>query len=189
MGFIGDEHPRRRLTADEVMGMVEAGILAEDEPLELLRGELVVVSPQGPAHRTLTVIVREMLAGVYAGRAHVQDHSPIRADDHSLPEPDVAVVRGPVEAFWSAHPRGPDTILVVEIAHTSRALDRDKAALYAEAGVPVYWLVDIPRRTVTAYEQPTADGYRTIRTLSETERLRVPETDLSWPVRDLLPPA
>lgn len=189
MAFARQDYPRRRLTADEVLEMVEAGILREDEPLELLRGELIVMSPQGDPHRALTVRVRDRLQAFYRDRAYIQDHSPIRADDYSLPAPDVAVIRGSNDDYFDRTPRGPDAILVVEIAYSSQAIDRDKATLYAAAGVPVYWLVDIPRRTVTVYEGPDADGCRTIRTLSEDETVAVPETDATLPLRDVLPPA
>lgn len=188
MAFARQDYPRRRLTADDVLGMVETGILAEDEPVELLRGDLIVVVPQGDPHAVLTVIVRDRLQPVFASRAHIRDHSPIRADDHSLPEPDVAVVRGDPRAYLDRTPRGPDTILVVEIAVTSQALDRDKAGLYAAAGVPVYWLIDVPRRTVTVHEGPDPEGYRTIRTLSDDQTLSVPETETALSVRDVLVP-
>lgn len=184
-----EEHPRRSLTADEVLEMVEAGILGEHEPVELLDGELVVMSPQEAPHRTLTIVLRRKLEGVYGGRAHIQDHSSFRAGRHSLPEPDVAVVRGAPEAFWRALAQGPDIILIVEIAYKKRAPDRRKAAIYAKAGVPVYWVVDNRRRTVTVYEHPTAEGYRTTRTLGEDQPIAVPESDVTWRVADVLPPA
>ncbi|MEO1171201.1 MAG: Uma2 family endonuclease [Myxococcota bacterium] len=85
---------RRRFTVDEVLQMVEAGILSADEPIELLEGELVVVHPQGPSHRSLTVRVHRRLESVYGAGFHVQDHSPIAVAPDSLPEPDVALIRG-----------------------------------------------------------------------------------------------
>jgi Uma2 family endonuclease len=188
MAFARHEHPRRRLTADEVLRMVEAGVLGEDEPVQLLRGELIVMSPQSDAHSVLTVEIREQLGKCYGSGAHVRDHSPIRTDEHSLPEPDVAVVRGAPRDYYRRTPGGADTIVVVEIAYSSQAIDRAKAALYAAAGVPVYWLIDLPRRRVTVHEGPDGEEYRTIRTLDEDDVLAVPETDATWSVRAVLPP-
>ena len=179
---------RRRFSVDEVMEMVEAGILPEDEPVELLRGELIVVSPQGIPHRALTIRLHNRFVAAYGERAHVQDHSSLVAGDDSMPEPDVAVVRGSEEEFWERLPRTAETIVVVEIANTSRLLDRAKAALYAEGGVPVYWLIDLPRRSVTVHEDPAPEGYRHIRVLGESDEIAVPETKLVWCVRDILPP-
>ena len=168
--------------------MVEAGILPEDEPVELLRGELIVVSPQGSPHRMLTVAIRKKLEAAYGDRAWVQDHSQIAVGDDSLPEPDVSVIRGRLADWWGEKDaRGPDTFVVVEISNTSQALDRVKAALYAEGQVPVYWMIDLPRRSVTVYEDPATEGYRRIRVLSEADEIAVPETDLVWTVRELLP--
>ena len=190
MTFARQDFQRRRLTADEVLSMVDTGVLHEDEPVQLLRGELIVMSPQSDSHAILTAVLRRRLEGIYRERAWVLDHSPIRVDDYSLPEPDAAVVRGaPEDYFRSGAPGGSDCLLVVEVAYSSQAIDREKAGLYAAGGVPVYWLIDIPRRRVTVYEGPDGDEYRTIRTLGEDGVLAVPQTDATLPVRDALPPA
>ena len=182
-----DEPVRRKLTREEVLGMVEAGILGEDERLELIEGELLTMSPQGPPHRMLAIVIRRALERAYGDRAHVQDHSTIDAGPHSLPEPDVAAVRGAVRDYAERLPTGGDLFLVVEVSQTTRAHDRRKAALYARAGVPVYWLVDLAPRTVTVYQDPGDDGYRTMHTLGEDDTIGVPATDTTLPVSELLP--
>ena len=168
--------------------MVELGILADDEPVELLEGVLVVVSPQGPPHSSLAVVIRELLAGVYHDETHVQDHSPIDAGPDSLPEPDVAVIRGRPRDYLERHPRGCDVIVAVEVSVTSHAEDRAKAALYARAGIPVYWRVDVPGRRVEVHEDPTPDGvYRLVTTKLDRDRISPPGQDVSWRVAELLP--
>ncbi|MEQ1571540.1 MAG: Uma2 family endonuclease [Myxococcota bacterium] len=149
--------PRRRFTAADVTRMVAAGILGEDDPLELIDGELIIVSPQGTVHRGLTVRIRRLLEAAFGPSFHVQDHSPIDAGPDSLPEPDVAVVRGDVDTFLDHHPTGADLALVVEISVTTQAMDRAKAAVYARAGVAEYWNLDVEARRLTVYRHPHPD--------------------------------
>jgi Uma2 family endonuclease len=168
--------------------MVRSGILDEDEPVELIGGELIRMSPQGNLHAQVTARLRSALERVHAGRAFGRDHSPLPVGRHDLPEPDIAIVRGGFDDWFDRTPGGEDTILVVEISSTSRRKDLDRAQLYASGGVPVYWMVDIVRRRVTVHETPSPDGYRLIRTLTEDETLAVPESDRTWRVADVLPP-
>jgi Uma2 family endonuclease len=110
--------PRHRFTAADVHRMLEVGVLDARSPVELLDGELVEVSPQGPRHSRLTVMIRELLATAFGPGFHLQDHSPIDAGPHSLPEPDVAVVRGDPRDLLDRHPTGAELALVVEVSVT-----------------------------------------------------------------------
>jgi len=186
---IAEQSPRRRFTVDEVLRMVETGVLEESEPLELLDGELVVVTAQGPIHSSLTEVIRRALESVYGAGFHTRCHSPVDAADPSnLPEPDVAVVRGQARDFLSRHPGAQDLVLVIEVARTSQALDREKAHLYARAGVPVNWLVDLTARQVEVYSEPGPAGdYAERRTYREGDEVPVPGTEISLPVNSLLP--
>jgi Uma2 family endonuclease len=176
---------RRHFTADEVLRMVQAGILAEDEPVELIAGELIVVSPQGPRHRALTVRVHRALEAAFGPGHHVQDHSPIDAGVDGLPEPDVAVVRGDEGAFLERHPAGPDLALVVEISVTSHAFDAAKAEIYARAGVAEYWQIEVPERRLIVRTDPVGSAYRVTRLYLDGDEVEVGERSL--PVAALLP--
>jgi Uma2 family endonuclease len=101
----------RRFTADEVARMVEAGILREDEPVELIAGELIVVSPQGPLHSTIIQRLNQRLSLIFGSRAHTRIQFPIQVPPHGLPEPDLAVVRGAIDDYARRHPSGDDVIL------------------------------------------------------------------------------
>jgi Uma2 family endonuclease len=180
--------PTRAFTVDEVYRMVDAGILAEKEHVELLDGELRPMTPQGPEHVRLTVALRDRLRQAFGPGFHVQDHSPVRLDDYNLPEPDIAVIRGEPDAFYSRLPCGKDIALVVEIAMTSQARDMEKAPLYAGAHVPIYWIVDIERRTLTIHEDPGTDGYRRVESLDDSQEAPAPVGTERWPVCELLPP-
>ncbi len=158
MAFTLGERDVRPLTADEVMRMVELGILAEDEPVELLHGALTEVASKTPAHEALKMRLQTWL---YAGAAHggywVRVEAPIVVPDRtSLPEPDIAVVE-PGD-YTTRHPAG--ALLVVEVAVSSLRTDTTiKPALYAAARVPELWVVDVARRSLHVFQEPAPGGY------------------------------
>jgi Uma2 family endonuclease len=183
-----EEHRHRHFTADEVQRMLEAGILSEDEPLELLEGELVFVSPQDPKHVVATEKIRRELERVAGAHLHTRMHSPIAAGPDSLPEPDVALVKGAIGDFAARHPAGSDLVLAVEVAHTSQSGDRAKAGIYARAGVPIYWAVDLAARHEEVRSEPLPDGsHGRLETYTEDDRIPVPGTDAAVALRNLLP--
>jgi hypothetical protein len=183
-----EETRARRFTAEEVFRMLEAGILSEDEPLELLEGELVVVRPQDPLHAATASEIEHLLERHGPPDTFARAHSPIAAGPDSMPEPDVALIRGRRLDFAHRHPAAEDLLVVVEICRTSQVVDRDKAATYARAGVPLYWLVDLATRRLHVYSAPRPDGrYDEHQSYSENDRIPVPGTSATLPVRDLLP--
>jgi len=168
--------------------MVAAGILREDEPVELIDGRLIAMPPQGSVHRTLTVVLRRLLESAYGDAVLVQSHSPIDAGPVSMPEPDLAVVRGDPRALLDRHPAGRDTVLAVEIAYSSQAIDRAKASVYARAEVPVYWLLDVPARRLSVYAEPRSGEYALTRVIADDETAPLPElADRTLAVADMLP--
>jgi len=176
----------RRFTVDEVLRMVEAGILSEGEPYELIGGKLIMVPPQGPEHATTNTVLRDRLIEAYRGRAHVRQECPLQVSADSLPEPDLAVVRGEARDYVRAHPKGEDAVLVVETAVASHAADHSKAAEYARGGVPVYWRLDVPARRIEVHTEPQPDGrYRVVRVLGGDDEVEVPETGERWPAQGL----
>ena len=184
---LGADVQRRRFTVDEVNRMVEQGILGEDEPVELLDGDLVIVSPQDPRHAACLVALTEQLAEAYRGVAHVRPQVPLDARPHSLPEPDLAVVKGRPVDYSDRHPSGGDALLVIEIARTSRPIDRRKASIYANAGVPVYWLIDLAARQVEVFRLPSKRGaFEEHQVFGAEEEIQLPGLGLGWPVADVL---
>lgn len=148
----------RRLRRWEYDRLVEAGAFAT-EHLELIRGFIVRMSPQGPSHAGPIQVLTRLLLPALVGRADVRVQLPLIAPDDSEPEPDIAVV--PIGDPHRAHPSSAH--LVVEVAHTSQAYDRaTKGPLYAEMGIPEYWLVDVAERTIEVHRSPTARRYERI---------------------------
>ncbi len=155
---IGSDLERRRFTASEVLRMVEVGIIDPDEHVELLEGELVVVTPQGPPHASRIMALMERLIELYRGVGSLRTQLPLDASPDGLPEPDLAMVRGTASDYTKRHPSGPDVILVIEIARTSQKLDRAKARTYARIGVAVYWIVDLAAGALEVRTEPRPDG-------------------------------
>jgi Uma2 family endonuclease len=182
------EHPpARRFTADEAMRMVDAGILRKDEPLELLDGRLVEVSPQGPMHAAATTKLAKRLDRLYPESPHIRQEKPLATSEHDLPEPDIAVIRGRDVDYTERHPTGADAIVVIEIAWSSHREDRRKASVYAAGGVEVYWLVDLAARRLEVRTTPVDGAYAVTRVLGEDDVVELPETDARLTVRELLP--
>ncbi len=185
--IVAAQTQRRRFSIRDVERMLEAGIVGEDEPLELLAGELVLRSPQNPRHAALTEKIRRLLERHHRSGVHTRTHSPLEAGPDSLPEPDVGLYNGGVEDYLERHPGGRDALLVVEIAATSRVHDRAKAAVYSRAGVPVYWLVDLERGRLEERSQPREDGDYSVTQLFEGgDNIAVPGTGEQVAVAELL---
>lgn len=173
--------------------MVEVGILDESDHVELLDGVLVEMSPQGPLHAAVATVLARWLDTVYSGaphgvEAHVRDAKPLAAGEFSLPEPDLAVVRGRATDYASRHPAGDETLLVVELAWTSQERDAAKAATYAAARVPEYWVLDLTTTTITRHLSPTPEGYAHVTQVAATQPLPLPGADAQLLLRELLLP-
>ena len=177
-----------RFTVEDVMKMVDAGVIDEDDPVELINGELLIVSPQGPEHISLKDELRERLVEAYRQGFHVRDQGPLYADRRSLPEPDLCVLRGVPRDYLKRHPAGSDAVLVVELAKTSQKRDRAKIAVYARAGVGTYWLLDLEARRLTVHREPdvTTEQYMQVLTLTEDREVELPEIETRWLVASLL---
>jgi Uma2 family endonuclease len=134
-------------------GAIETGLIGRADRVELLGGRLMVAEPQGSRHAATVSLVADALRAAFGAGWYVMVQLPVALDEESEPEPDVAVVAGTARQYWDAHPSRP--VLVVEVADSSMPLDRgDKASLYARAGVPDYWIVDIARGVVEVHRQP-----------------------------------
>ena len=166
----------------------------DNDPVELIGGQLIVAEPKGSEHATAVDMAWEALHAALPAGWLVRVQNSVALDDDSEPEPDIAVVRGARADFRLAHPRRPD--LIVEASDSSLRFDRlTKGSLYARAGIEDYWIVNLVDRAVEVYRAPDRDmtapyGWR----YSSVERftppdfltpLRVPATPI--PVAALLP--
>ena len=176
----------RRWTRAEYDRLVELGVF-EGEHLELIGGELVVGEPQPPIHAAGITRADYAVRAVLPRGWMVRVQAPVSLDDESEPEPDVMVCSNPDRDAYGTPRTKP--ILVVEVAESSLGFDLgEKAALYAEVGVPEYWVVNLVDETLEVFRDPESVAYRTRKTLRRGERIRlaaVPDVEIE--VGELLP--
>ncbi|NGM50645.1 Uma2 family endonuclease [Caulobacter sp. 602-2] len=150
-----------RFTYDDVLRMVEAGILSDDANVELIEGELITVSPESVPHvrcrRWLTQFFTRRLV---EGEWEVNSDAPAHLDDLTAPEPDLAIFSS---RLHDRDVRGADIVLAIEVSVTSQAFDLGrKAELYAQSGIREYWVVDVPGCRIVVHREPSAGGYRAV---------------------------
>lgn len=166
--------------------MAEAGILPEDARVELVEGEIVTMSPVGKRHMAAVKRLMDLLFPLQQARkALLQVQDPLRLSPESEPQPDLALLSYRENFYRDKVPEAEDALLVIEVADTS--LDYDltvKLPLYAKAGIPEVWVVDLVRDRVHVFRKPSGEGYGERQTLEEGE-LEV--LGLKVPVKEVLP--
>ena len=159
---------RRRFTVNEYYLMAQAGILHEDDRVELLEGEIVEMVPIGSRHAACVNCLNRILSEGLRSRAIISVQNPIRLGEHSEPQPDLTLLRPRPDFYSDSHPDSADVILLVEVADTSEDYDREvKMPLYAQYGIPEAWLVDISSRSIQIYRDPGPEGYGDIQQVGQ----------------------
>ncbi len=151
---------RHRFTVDEYYRMVPAGLLREDDRVELIDGEIIEMTPIGSPHAgTVTRLIRHF-SGTVGDAALVSAQNPVRLSDLSEPEPDLMLLRPRSDAYTKSHPGPADVLLVVEVSDSSLAYDRDvKVPLYSRHELGEVWIVDLSAQVILVYRHPGPDGY------------------------------
>jgi Uma2 family endonuclease len=154
---------RLAFTIEQFQRMGQSGIFDSDQRLELINGEIVEMSPIGARHAAAVARLIELFSSVNR-HCIVQSQNPVQLGTASLPQPDVALLRRRDDFYASAYPSAADVLLVVEVADTSLAYDRDvKVPLYAQAGIAEVWLVDLNKRELIVYRSPVNGKYTEVR--------------------------
>ncbi|MDQ3991333.1 MAG: Uma2 family endonuclease [Actinomycetota bacterium] len=166
--------PRRRFNVDEYYRMAEAGILGEDDRVELIDGEIVEMTPIGSDHAGVVNRLTHVIIAAMGGRAVVGVQNPVRLGDFSEPQPDLAVLAFRPDYYRREHPKPADVLLLIEVADSSVRFDRHvKLPLYARAGIPETWIVDLNAGTIDVCRSPGPDGYGERRTIGPGDVLTV----------------
>lgn len=160
------------ITVDQYHRLGEAAILGEDT--ELLRGLIVRQMVKSPLDTWIVAQLFERLRELVSVEMHVRQEQPLTFSD-SEPEPDLAVVRGPLNDYRLRHPSGSE--LVIEVAIDSPELDRSKLELYASAGVGEVWIVLAKEKTIEVYREPRDSGYARMTRYVASERIPLPMAD------------
>ncbi|CAN5122213.1 Uma2 family endonuclease [soil metagenome] len=160
---------RKLFTVHEYHRMGEAGILHEDDRVELIEGEIVEMSPVGGRHVSCVGRLTRIISRVAGERYLVNVQSPIRLSDHWEPQPDLAVVRD--RDYGDTLPGPEDILFLIEVADTSLAHDKNvKLPFYARSGIPEVWIVDLTTDTIERHMEPSGSDYRL------TEKVRQGDT-------------
>ncbi len=177
----------RKWTREEYERMIDADLFGPEDRVELIEGEILVMSPEKTWHAATIDLVAEVLRRVFGDGHTIRVQHPMSLGDRSEPEPDVCVVKGSPRDYLKAHPQ--TALLVVEVAETSLANDRTrKASLYARMALPEYWIVNLVDGCVEVHRDPSAEVYRTLTRHGRADHvtpLAAPHARIA--VSDLLP--
>ena len=138
--------------------MIDTGLLA-GKPVELLEGEIIKMSPEGPLHTSTNYSVAEYLRELLRGKAIIREAHPVTLDN-SEPEPDIAIVNAPYTNYLTRHPAPQDIYWLIEVS--DRTLTRDleeKTITYARNNILEYWVIDLPHKKLWVFNQPQNDRY------------------------------
>ena len=178
-----------RVTREQYFALVDRGVLTEEDRVELLEGVIVAMAPEGPRHSGVVELVVATLRAALGARAWVRTAHPFDASRWSVPEPDIAVVSGAPRDYLERHPSAAH--LVVEVATTSLPQDRlTKAPIYAAAGVPEYWIVNLRQEQLEMYRSldRAARRYTVVEIARRGDQVALASLpDVILAVTDLLP--
>ncbi len=181
---------KKLFTVDEYYEMARVGILTESDHVELIEGEIVEMSPIGSRHQAIVDELAYIFFNAVGDRARLRIQGPLRLADVTEPQPDVQLLTQREDRYVNNHPTQLDALLVVEVADTSLAYDREyKSTVYSMRGVPELWVLDVNSPRLFVMREPAELGYRVIMELEAGDvisPLALP--DLSFAVSDLLAP-
>jgi Uma2 family endonuclease len=167
--------PHKLFSIEEYEQMIEAGILHEDDRIELLRGEIVEMAPIGLRHSGCVARLEYLLHDIMGKKAIVWTQNPILLPNDSMPEPDVALLRWRDDFYTQSRPTPEDVLLLVEVADTSLFPDRiAKVPIYAEAGIKHFWLVNLVENQIEVYSNPKGGKYSDTKKAKRGGSLRLP---------------
>jgi Uma2 family endonuclease len=152
---------RRRFTVEEFYRLVEVGVLHEGDRIELIDGELIEMAAIGIRHADTVAALTDLAAVLVGGHVRINVQNPIHLGPRSQPQPDLSLVR--LRRYSVTQPTPDDIFLVIEVADSSLSYDRDvKLPLYAEAGIPEVWIINLNGRIIERYSAPRNGRYTQI---------------------------
>lgn len=169
---------RHRLTSTEYHRMADAGILPPDARVELIEGEIIDLAPIGSRHAAVVERLAAAIRLAVGRRAMIRVQQPVVLDEHSEPQPDLSIVLPRDDYYEHRHPHPEDVLLIVEVADTTQTYDRDeKVPLYARHRIREVWLVDLERRVIERYADPSEGAFTKRSVISAGEPLRIDAID------------
>ena len=180
-----------RFTVDDYHRMAQAGILSEDDRVELIEGEIVMMSPIGSRHAACVRRLLHLFVHGVGDKAIVAVQDPICLEEHSEPQPDISLLKPRKDLYAHKHPGPEDVLLLVEVAEMSAGYDREvKVPLYARYGIKEVWLIDLEAEAVEVCRGPSAAGYQERVIMKRGDALSPGAfPDITLPVDEILGPA
>ncbi|HEX9989227.1 MAG TPA: Uma2 family endonuclease [Chloroflexia bacterium] len=174
-------------TVDEYYRMGEAGILSEDARVELIEGEIIDMAPIGMRHALCVNRLNQLLVLLLQGRAMVHVQNPLHLGDYSEPQPDITLLKQRDYSHDLHNPGANDVLLAIEVSDTTLTFDRKvKVPLYARAGIPEVWLVNLQEDSIEVYSQPGGGTYQEHQQLGRGQSVPVPGfSDLTASINDI----
>jgi Uma2 family endonuclease len=167
---------QRAFSVADYHRMAEASILTEDDRVELIEGRIIVMSPATSRHAACVKRLNGCLSRLVGAIMIVSVQDPVQLDDHSEPQPDVALLRLREDFYATSHPTAADTLLLIEVADTSESYDREqKLSLYARSAIPEVWIVSVAKNHVEVSTAPVAGIYRHVRYALPGDMLSLPD--------------
>jgi Uma2 family endonuclease len=158
---------RVRFSRDGYWRLVESGVFGSDPRIELVDGEILMMAPIGPWHGAIVRRLTRFFVKNLPDSLECSAQLPIVIEDHSEPEPDIALVRSRADDYQREHPSPAEVLLLVEVARSSLAIDLGKKPrVYSSARIPEYWVVDVAKKVVLVHRDPTGSAYREVATFA-----------------------
>lgn len=152
--------------------LIETGVLTEDERIELLGGKLYMMTPIGPSHAYTVMQLTQRFVSKLGERAVVSAQNPVKLLPNSEPEPDIALLKPPAETYRERLARSEDILLVIEVADSSLEYDRNtKLPIYAEAGIPEVWIINLKDEGLEVYREPGQERYEQLATYQKGDEV------------------
>jgi Uma2 family endonuclease len=173
-----------KFTVQQYHLMYEAGVFTEGDRYELINGEIREMSPIGIKHAVCVAKTARLFQIKLGDRAFVWTQNPIILRNYSEPQPDLAILKWRNDFYASALPTPEDILLIIEVADSTIAYDRDvKMPLYAVNGIPEMWLFDVNQQIIEGYTQPSSSGYKRMQRYEQGDTLAMnafPELNFNW---------
>ena len=178
---------QRLITVEEYYKMAEAGILDEDDRVELIDGKIIEMSPIGSKHASCVDKIVALLNRLNRPDILIRGQNPIRLGRYSEPEPDVTVVKFSPDYYSGKHPSAKDILLVIEVADSSLEYDREvKLPLYASAKIPECWIVNLEKKEIETYHSPAGSRYKSNELFLFDDEILVRPAEVAFKVSELV---
>ncbi len=181
------ELERRTISTEEYHKMWEVGILGEEERVELIQGEIVNMSPIGSKHAACVKRINALFSSMIGDKAIIGIQDPVSLDDYSEPQPDISILKPSEDFYKDRHPYAEDTLLLIEVADTTVESDTHiKIPLYARAGIPECWVIDLNLGDIIIYQYPLSGVYRSRTIVKNNEEITLSLLGHTINTRDIL---